>query len=243
MPAFSPRRSGRWLYAAIALFAQKPFLLCAVVLVFSLLAPLLNINPLLLQLFFPCLIAGMANLALSARPSFAEIVRPVGECWRSFAGLMVLLLCYAFLALRLFALMDPGFIHALLQPNANLLLMAETEHSAAFLRFFLLFLPFFMAQWFTPLLLVRRRYPLGKALFCNFVAIGRNWPDLLLTLLLFNLLLTGPFYLMRFITNPNLFLLLLCAFLLALTALWICLLCVLYRDFFPAESAHISEEA
>ncbi|MDR2364720.1 MAG: hypothetical protein LBD68_02555 [Zoogloeaceae bacterium] len=257
MSAFSLRRSGDWLHAAARLFAQKPFLLCAAALLIFFLPKLLVVSlskalnfpqppyyftPLLAQILWPFLLASMANLAVSARYSFRGVVRPALECWQPLAGLALLLLCYAFLALRLLALMDPGFIHGLSQ---DIVIITKPEHRAPLLRLLLLFLPFFMAQWFTPLLIVWRRCPLGKALFFNFAAIGRNWLGILLLVLLSNTLTAGVFYQIRFVSSAALRLLLACWLMLALIAFWVCLLVALYRDFFPAgeKTAHISERA
>jgi hypothetical protein len=122
--------------------------------------------------------------------------------------------------------------------------MVNPEYRASVLRFFLLFLPFHMAQWFTPLLIVWRRHPLGKALFFNFVAIGRNWSGILLLFLFSNALVAGVFHLIMYFAS-GMALFFLRVYCLALLAFWVCLLITLYRDFFPAgeKPAHISEHA
>ncbi|MDR1351097.1 MAG: hypothetical protein LBJ59_10065 [Zoogloeaceae bacterium] len=250
MSVFSPRRSWRWFCATFRLFAQRSFLLLTAMMCFFLLALEIRHAPyvghLLPHLLWACLVVSMANLALSPRPSLMDVVRPVRERFLPLAGLALLLLCYAALALRLLTQIDPEFIYGLLQRNPDFLRMGGEEYRAPALRLLLLFIPFFMAQWFTPMLIVWRRYSIGKALFFNFVAIGRNWRDVLLVFLMFNALTLGLFFLIALfpIVNVNLSASLAGFIMIIGSALHLCFLCVLYQDFFPAEKrAHISEHA
>jgi hypothetical protein len=250
MSVFSSRRSWHWLCAAVRLFAQRAFLLLAALMCFLPLALQIRqipyIGSLLPQLFWPCLIVGMANLALSPRPSLMAVVRPARECFLPLMGLALLLSCYAFLALRLLAWIDPEFIHGLLQRDPGLLRAGGAQDLAPTLRLVLLFVPFVMAQWFTPMLIAWRRYSIGKALFFNFAAIGRNWRDILLVFLMFIALILGVFFLLAplVIGNDNLALPLSGFIWINASVLHLCLLCVLYQDFFPVEKpAHILEQA
>ncbi|MDR0735403.1 MAG: hypothetical protein LBF51_00990 [Zoogloeaceae bacterium] len=250
MSVFSSRRSWYWLYATIRLFARRPFLFLATPMCFLLLALQVRRIPyfgsLLPQLLWLCLIAGMANLALSPHPSPMALVRSLWERLLPLAGLALLLSCYTFLALYLLARIDPEFIHTLLRRNSEPPLTEETQNLMPALRLILLFAPLVMAQWFTPLLIVWRRYSIGKALFCNFAVIGYNWRDILLVFMLFIALTLGVFFLFVpfFAVRANLVMPLLNFLWIVVLALHISLLCVLYRDFFPTEApGRISEQA
>jgi hypothetical protein len=250
MSASSSPRGWRWFCAALHLFAQRPFLFLAMPVCVLLLTLPIRLIPyvgvLLPELIWLCLSVGTVLLALCPRLPFLAISRAIRKRLLPLTVLALLLLGYTTLALYLLTWIDPEFITGLLQHNLESLQKQEAQNPASILRLILLFIPLLLAQWFTPILIVWRRYSIGKALFFNFAAIWRNLRDILLVCILYVALVLGMIFLLgllsTLVTNLNVLPLL---FLWSLAmGLHFCLLCVLYQDFFPIEKpAHISETA